>query len=290
MRSLPGAGWRRLGALAALALWLPAVALAGPSTAKRTEAAAISQVAAAKAAQGKFDLCAELYHQAYRVDPSFLGYLYSAGRCEQKGGKIDAAERDYRAFLARAPADDAVAARARAHLDAILEQRAKAPPPEPAQVTPPANDAPAPAVAPDPPRPAPVPAAATPPPAAIGAGAPVPTPADWKRPVGWACVGTGSALLVAGGAFAVLGWMDRADLQSRLDQRSEGLIVGMTPAEAHAAERDYRGRYALGGILGGVGALAVATGAWMWATAPQTSVGLQALPGGAAVRLSATWR
>lgn len=236
------------------------------------EAAAISQIAMAKAKAGDFKLCAELYGQAYRTNPAFLGYLYSAARCAQKGGDLDAAERDYRSLLARAPADDDLAKRARVHIEAVLQARANAkPPPSP---TPPVG-----AVA------QPAPAAVARLPAAVSET----NPDAWQRPTGWAAVVLGGTAAALGVWWIADGLRQRADLQERLDVRTDGLVIGMTPAEAHADEDAYgatlnRGiAFAAGGLL--VGGL----GTWLLATAPE-SVALRVLPAPDGFLLRLAWR
>lgn len=98
---------------------LRAVAAATP----KQEAAALSVVAGAKAKSGDYKLCAEMYAQCYRMDPSFLGYLYSAARCAQKGGQLDLAERHYRAFLLRAPKEHPLRPRTDKHMVEIMAAR-----------------------------------------------------------------------------------------------------------------------------------------------------------------------
>ena len=90
------------------------------------EAAALSQVAASKNEAGEFKLCADLYLQAFRTDPGLLAYLFGAARCEQKAGDLEAAERDYRVFLQRVPADDPYATKAQGFLQEVQAQRKQA--------------------------------------------------------------------------------------------------------------------------------------------------------------------
>jgi len=89
----------------------------------KQEAAALSVVAGAKAKAGDYKLCAEMYQQCYRLDPSFLGYLYSAARCAQKGGQLDLAEKHYREFISRSPAEHLLRPRADVHMKELMQAR-----------------------------------------------------------------------------------------------------------------------------------------------------------------------
>jgi hypothetical protein len=118
-----------LGVLAAVVVAVsPAVGLGQVST-EIEEAAALSVVAAAKAKSGEYKLCGDLFVQAYRLDPSYLGYLYSAARCSQKSGDLNGAEQGYRAFLARAPTEAPLRSRATGHLAEIVKLRESQPSP-----------------------------------------------------------------------------------------------------------------------------------------------------------------
>ncbi len=276
---------------------MPAVVIGAPS-AKKDEAAAISQIAMTKAKAGDYKLCAELYHQAYRTDPAFLGYLYSAARCAQKGGNLDAAERDFRALLRRAPADHELAPRAQKHIEEVLKTRAEAPPiAEPPKGTAGKGDAgkgdagkgdagkgragqgaPSGKGA----------AAGGTGPGVVKKAEPLPKPATWKRPTGLAGLVAGGLAVAVGGWLLVDGSMARADLVERLDNRKDGLVVGMTPAEARADEEDYQSSLRLGAIAAGGGLVLAGVGGWLLATAPQKKVSL--LPTTNGVALVIGWR
>ena len=260
-------------ALSATCIGADAVGAAGTVNAAN-EAAAISQVAMAKAKEGDFKLCAELYRQAYRTNPAFLGYLYSAARCAQKGGDLDSAERDYRSLLARAPADDPLVPRARLHVEDVLKARRSAPAPV---------AAPAPVV----PTPAPSPAQVVPLPAAASETA-QPAPA-WRRPAGWAGIVIGASATALGAWWLVQGWEQRSDLKERLDARTDGLVVGLTPDQAHADEKAYRATLQRGALFAAGGLLVGGVGAWLMATAP-TPVAVTVLPAPDGLLLQLAWR
>ena len=260
----------RLGVIgvcrSALGLCFLGALAAGPAhaqpAASKDEAAAISLVAASKAKAGEFALCASLYQQAYRQDPSYLAYLFSAARCAQKDSNFDAAERDYRAFLARSPATDPLVEKARTNLDEILGRRRAAAVPD-EQARPPASPA----------------AAALPPAVTLTAGsAGTPAgdaqiapplaagPAAWPN---WAWL-AGGTLAVAGGGWLVAGGVaDRAALSSDLAHPANGLIVGVTPSQAHARDVAWRTSVGAGAALAIAGAAAASWGGWqVWRGSP----------------------
>lgn len=117
---------QRVAALLSLVTLMVAVTFTsqrGFAEKPKQEAAALSVVAGAKAKAGDYKLCAEMYQQCYRLDPSFLGYLYSAARCAQKGGQIDLAEKHYREFISRSPAEHPLRPRADAHMKELMQAR-----------------------------------------------------------------------------------------------------------------------------------------------------------------------
>ncbi len=256
----------------ALVIW-PAMATAKPAKtrpsknrAAQEQAAALSQVAAAKNEAGDFKLCAEFYHQAYRTDPTFLGYLFSAARCEQKAGDLDAAERDFRQFLARAPKEDELVAKASAYLDEILAERQKARPVD--------KQAPA-----DKPAPVEPPAAVTP------VQAPSQTPPSSGNGLGWAVLGGGAALAAVGAYLVADGLAARAALEDDLALPQGGIITKLSPSEARDRESSYRTRLGLGGGLVGLGVAALGAGVWLLVRTPSdVAVAPALLPSGQAGR------
>ena len=54
----------------------------------------------------EYEACAAMYLEAYRLDAKTLGYLYSAARCEHKGGRYNEAIEHYGKVISNAPAGD----------------------------------------------------------------------------------------------------------------------------------------------------------------------------------------
>lgn len=257
----------------------PAKARPSKNRAAQEQAAALSQVAAAKNEAGDFKLCAEFYHQAYRTDPTFLGYLFSAARCEQKAGNLDAAERDFRDFLARAPKGDELVGKAGEFLDEILAERHKA---RQVDKQPPADQ----------------PAAVEPPAAVTPVQAPPqePSPSSGNG-VAWAVLGGGAALAAVGAYFVADGLAARTALQHDLALPQGGIITKLSPSEAHDRESSYRTRLGLGGGLAGLGVVALGAGVWLLVRTPSdVAVAPTLLPAGrsgrsvAGLNLTLGWR
>lgn len=261
----------------ATALCLAVVAWAAPTTAQtpsvKDRAAAASIMAKGELDAGRFAKAAELYHQAYTIDPSEPGYLFSAARAEDKANDLTAAERDYTAFLKAAPpkhekyeAAQNYLLEVRSRIAQVLhkqvqEMKAK----EEAAKT---------AAASEPPKPAAtvaVPVQPAPPP---GVAKPAPQPTDsWKRPVGYAAVGLGVLGIGLGAALI-----------------SSGSSDGKAAVDAGdvAAGRSANGTVMTGAVALGVGAAVAAVGGWLWWTAPDTTaVAVSPLPGGAQFSIAA---
>ena len=253
---------RALGLAIALVLGFAAVpaAVVAQTGAARDEAAAISLVAAAKAKAGEFALCASLYQQAYRLDPGYLAYLFSAARCGQKSGDVDGAERDYRAFLSRSPAADPLAEKARGFLDEILAVRRAAMLPD---ERPRATGAGAAAAVVLPQAATPVTPLAGPSAAAVQGGVVAAArPADG---LGWALLAGGAVALGTGGWLAAGGLGDRATLVDDLAHAPNGLIIAESPAQARVRDDAWRTKAGAGISVGVAGVALVAWGAWrLW--------------------------
>lgn len=245
----------------------PALAVDKPA---KEEAAAISQVASAKHQAGEFGLCADLFHQAYDKDPTYLPYLFSAARCRHKKGDLDAAERDYRQFLARSPKGGQFVDKAQEYLDQLLAERKKLPVepvkgPEPVKSIEPVK-AVEPAAAPTPTLPA------APPPALSGA--------QWA---GWAAVGAGALLAGAGAWKIAQASADKADLSKALEHPNATLILGIDPATAQQRDDAWRSKMTLGAVLAGVGAATLGGGLFLATRAPvQVAIGVD--------RVMVAWR
>lgn len=259
--------------LAPVALALAIVALSAStapaqSASKIEEAAALSVVAAAKAKAGQHTLCAEIFVQAYRLDPSYLGYLYSAARCYQKAKALDASEQGYRAFLARAPAEHPLRSRADAHLAEIIKQREE-------QVVPGTGPGTGTSTAAKPVGGAREATASTAPassdrPHATSAASgenkrlslmPVQRSTTRSLKIAWATVGAGGLALLGGAILGIVARADASELQTELEpQASSNLIGAMSHADAvqRADAINQRGFVAFS--LLGLGAAAVAGG------------------------------
>ncbi|MBI5609009.1 MAG: hypothetical protein HY902_09015 [Deltaproteobacteria bacterium] len=246
------------------ALLLPGAAHAAKPSVKnnKEEAAAISQIAEEKNNSGDFAMCGELFQKAYRLDPSYLGYLFSAARCEQKAGQLDAAERDFRLFIARTPEGDKLAEKARKYLDEILEERKKPAPVEAKPVEPKAAETKPVEVKPAEAKPAEG-AGTTPEVTLPKTGEPTVPPRAWMATIG------GATLAVVGAALIGLGMAQRADLQADLTAQSDGgLITSTTPAAARDRESSYRTAMYSGAACVAIGAAATSLGLWWWRETP----------------------
>ena len=280
-------------ALALVCLFLWPDTSAAADNAVKDEAAAISLVAMGKAKAGNYALCADLYVQAYRIDPSFLGYLYSAARCQQKAGKLDDSERNYRVYLKRAPPDDELVARARQHLNEIMAARKEAlsgadKAGQPVFDTPekrslvtrrPSSD---PAVEKTPM----VPTAEAVEKKAVEPGPPV---AGWKGPMAWSGLIGGSLLALSGTGLLVVGQMKQSTLEDDLATSGGGKIVTMSRQQALDREAENFSTMRSGAVLAGVGVIAAAAGYW-WLDSTRAGgvFGWNVSRRGVAVRVS--WR
>jgi len=237
------------------------IALAEGRVLPAEEAAAISVVAHSKSASRDYTLCADLYHQAYALDPKFIGYLYSAARCEQKGGLLDRAEKHYRVVLQRSPEETSIARRAGEHLREIMEIRKATPLPQmeerPVEVAQPVSP-------PEFPKPN--------------------LSARW----GWSLLTVAAVASLGGGWVVEKGYENKGILEEKLSNLSQGYIVGLTRDQALADEREYRSQYGVGGVLIGVGVTSLVLGGWCLKKGV-VPLGLFATPGGAIVQGTFAW-
>lgn len=288
----------------ALVAQLMAVPAAWAEPGDKDEAAAISQVAGAKAKAGEFALCAALFHQAYAKDPGYLAYLFSAARCAQKAGELDSAERDFRTYLARCPKGDKLAEKADQYLAEILEERKKAPPAAPTPAATPGPDKagfPDKAGAPDraavPDKPAGAPHLEPPAPVEKSADLAPKTPAvvraDQSPSRGGLWLALGGVALMAGGAVLwAQGQSQASDLDSELGGRGDGLVLNQSHAAAMSRQDDANRAIGLGLGVAVVGALLTGAGSWWWLKAPADRAGISSVrlgPGPAAMGVSLQW-
>lgn len=283
---------------AVLAAQLTAMPSARAEPGDKDEAAAISQVAGAKAKAGEFALCAALFHQAYAKDPGYLAYLFSAARCAQKAGELDSAERDFRTYLARCPKGDKLAEKAEQYLAEILEERKKAPPAAP---TAPQETAGAASPKVEAKAAAEKPLGAPPPevlaPVEKSADLPSKTPAVLRAEPSpsrgglWLALG-GVALMAGGAALWAQGQSQASDLDGELSGRGDGLVLNQSYAEAMGRQEDANRAIGLGLGVAVVGALLTGAGGWWWLRAPADSAGIASVrlaPGPAAMGVSLQW-
>ncbi len=257
----------------------------------KQEAAALSVVAGAKAKAGAYTLCSEMYEQCYRLDPGFLGYLYSAARCAQKGGQLDVAERHYREFLLRSPAEHPLRKRADGHMNEIMVARRAASDKRVAEERVAAEAAAAAAAARGPGSSGSV---AAPAPAATGVaaagGATKSAPPMTRRALaGWGAVG-GAVILGSLGTWLLLNAnADASALEADLAlPAGTQLIRGLTYAEAVQRDDEIRSGRTMAVIVGGGALLAAAAGAWLLIgdeKPAKSTLRLSPIPG----RLGAVW-
>lgn len=264
--------WSRVLAATCAGL-IAAPAWAAPPRKKsgKDEAAAISQVAARKHEAGDFALCASLYHQAFRTDPTFLGYLFSAARCAQKGGDLDVAERDYRQFLDLSPDGEPLNEKARAFLAEVLEARKQAEDKKKAELEAEAKKH----------------AAEVTPPVIVK---PAPPP---SHALAWTAIVGGGVLAVAGGALLANGMALRSDLQADLQHHEPGLVTNLTPQQARERESTWRLREGLGLGVAVLGLATAGAGVWLFGRPQQaTAVQVTVVPGptAAGAGLAFAWR
>jgi tetratricopeptide (TPR) repeat protein len=249
------------------ALLLASPALAAPrKKSSKDEAAAISQVAARKHEAGDFALCANLYHQAYRTDSTYLGYLFSAARCAQKAGDLDGAERDYRLFLELSPDGEPLNEKAHAFLTEVAEARKVAEAQKKAAEEAEASRN-----------------VVVPPLVVIK-----PAPPQESHALAWTATVGGGLLVVAGGVLIAQAASLRSDLKAQLSHHEPGLVVGLTPAQAHDQESTYRTRMGLGTGVAVLGLAAAGAGIWLFGRPQQVT--LVPGPTAAGAGLAFAWR
>lgn len=255
---------RNFGMLMVLTVFFsgPSLAIAKKPIPPAKEAAAISVVARSKSDSGDYAMCADLYHQAYALDPGFIGYLYSAARCEQKAELLDRAEKHYRVFLQRSPEDTSLAKRAKKHLIALMELRKQTP----MQSSPPLSKN-----------------------SSLAAPSPEPGGVNSTSFRGWSLLSGGVLASVGGGYLLKLGGDKKNQLKDQLSNRSQGYIVGITLANAQEDERAYRLNYVAGGLLIGAGVAAVVSGVWWLKGAPYELSVAPSRGGGGMVQGTFSW-
>jgi hypothetical protein len=87
-----------------------------PSNKAVAKARQLAVVAKERAKAKRFDLAAEMFHEAFVMNPNAWAFLFSAARCEQLHGVLDDAKRDYTRYLSYSKGDHGLRARAQGFL------------------------------------------------------------------------------------------------------------------------------------------------------------------------------
>ena len=255
---------RLLIALVAAAVLLAAsAATAQVKLSKKEEAAALSQAARSKFKEGRYSVCAAMYREAFGMDRTQVGYLYSAALCEQKAEHFAAAERDYRTVLGLVTPEDPLAAKTRGHIDEvrsamIAKQRADAARRK--------EEAERKRIAAEAERKRRAEAARKA--AALKnkqAGTVVqPAKPAWHKTAGWASIAGGVIAAGIGGFLVMDGLSDIESLQKDLDKKDDGgLINGVHRDEALTTQSSANSKQRLGGAVVVIGVGVAAVGAWL---------------------------
>ena len=267
---------RAIGGFVALLLLLPSAGFATKLD-KAEQAAAISIAARGKARTGDFKTCAELYHQAWIMDASERGYLYSAARCEQKAGLLTRANQDYARYLDGATANDALAQKARAHqaeVRAALQREAATK--LRVQAVERADQRREAA------RKASLAQAQAAKKAKMAATATKSTTTASARPMAWSTVGGGVAVAAVGGWLLWSASSSITTLEGQLAEKQDGRIVGISHEKATSAQSSANARAGAGIAMLGVGLAATGFGTWLLLQ-KQTSVSLAPMGAGASL-------
>ena len=210
-------------------------------------------------------VAAGLYLDAFKLAPNELVLLFKAAVAEQSAHDLAAAERLLRDYLAKAPADAPDRNQAQARLDSITRKAKEDADPKP-------EPKPEPKIAaiprpPVPPRPDPM----------IGSGAnDIAKPAELTKPrwPGWAMVGGGTVLAIAGLALYAATTPDISAYNKGIQKDASGQITGLSSQEAQAQASSINARVGVAGAMTGVGAAAAGVGAWWLLTSPPKAVAI----------------
>lgn len=246
---------------------------------KTEQAAAVSIAARAKAQTGDFKTCAELYHQAWKMDAGERGYLYSAARCEQKAGLLTRADHNYTKYLDGASTQDRLVARARQHRDEVraglrvqAQQAARRAAAQRKTQQRKARQQAAAAKA----------AKA----AKVSANLTIARKMKAKKSarftLGMSSLSGGVVMTAIGGWLMVDSSNAIKSLEEDLGKKQNGQIVGVTSDEANSRQSSANVRLGAGVAMVGVGLAAVGFGTWMLLK-PVEQVTLLPRPGGASL-------
>lgn len=192
---------------------------------------------------------ARLYEQAWQLLPTRIAYLLQAARAELLAGERAGAERDFREWLSRAPADAPERSEAETALQPALAVAAEPTP--------------------------------TAPPMSVVAPAEPPAP-RWPE---WTAVAAGGTLTAIGMGMYLLGSTEEAAYERDLAKTdpSTGWIVGLSHDAANSRADAVQARYVQAAVLGSVGVAALSAGAWLLLRGPQARATLAVAPGGASL-------
>lgn len=212
-----------------------------------------------------------MYLEADRLDGKTLGYLYSAARCEHKGGRHDQAIEHDGKVIANAPAGDPLVEKSTRHKAtcqaAVTRQREEAARAEAAKRRAAEAEARKRAAA-EAKRKAEQEAEARRQQAALRAR----SEADaWRRPTGWATIAVGVAAVGAGVWMLSTGSDDLANLEAKLAKRDASeKIIGITYEDATQQQEAANRKTGVGAALVGAGLLSGGLGAWLvWTSRDQ---------------------
>lgn len=194
-------------------------------------------------------LAAGLYLDAFKMSPKQFELLFKAAVAEQQAQDTTSAEQHLQEYLAAAPNDAPDRNQAQARLDSILRKSNPAP----------EKPDPTPVVRQDDPPPAPKPPLV------------VAQPAEPGRPrwPGWAMVGGGGAVMIAGLAIYGATAGDASTLKAALTPNEDGQVTAISQEEAARQASSINARVGAGWALAGVGAAAVGVGVWWLLTTPE---------------------
>ena len=203
-------------------------------------------------------LASGLYLDAFRMAPKQHELLFKAAVAEQAANDTAAAEQHLREYLNAAPQDAPDRHQAQARLDSLVR---KANPP--AEVVTPVK--PTPEV-----RPADKPLESKGADTGVGHGVQKPAP-ELGRPrwPGWALVGGGAAVAIAGLAVYAATTSDASALKAQLTPDASGQVTAISQEEAKAQASSINARIGTGWALAGVGLAATGLGVWWLLTTPE---------------------
>ena len=266
---------------AIICLGLP-TAHASPSADDRRMAEIWGIEASGFAKKGKFELAETYFRRAMGLDPHRADYVYGLALTQYRRRLFKDAEQGFVRFLAMAPRH-AKAAAARALLEKIVAAESVRARKRAALLKARNLAARRKAVV--------AVAAAQTKRSADGTKARSPQISARRRLIGWAVIGTGSALVVGG----LVGWLNaRAafeDLQASLtDMDGNGRVDGLTRSRAYEQRDAASVTQTVGGALMGIGGAAAAAGIWILATGDTSEQAVSPIVQLSGRRIAASWR